>query len=206
MPNPVPLQPGKFYHIYNRGNNGEILFYKDEDYRRFLKKYIKYCFPVLETYAYCLMNNHFHLLVKVRSIRKSLKVKADPASGQDPGRVHKISAPRQLTHLFNSHAQYINKQQNRTGSLFEKPFKRKLIANKQYLKNVIQYIHWNPQFHEFTTDFSQYPHSSYGRFVSNNSTRLNRESVFKLFGGRAIFIEDHKKIVKLPGDDFTFEF
>ncbi|MBS1271438.1 MAG: hypothetical protein MAGBODY4_00569 [Candidatus Marinimicrobia bacterium] len=206
MTKPIPLEEGNFYHIYNRGNNGEVIFYDEEDYQRFLKKYIQYCYPALDTYAYCLMGNHFHLLVKVRTEgeRRTLIAK-DPFRGRDPERVHHLTVSRQLSHLFNSHAQYINKNYERTGSLFEKPFKRKRIDHRNYLKNVIQYIHWNPQFHIAATDFAEYPYSSYQRYISDDSTRLNCDSVFHIFGGSAKFIESHQKIALPPGDDYTFD-
>jgi hypothetical protein len=54
-----PLEPGHYYHIYNRGNNGENLFVEDENYRFFLDKYAKYCYPVFDTFSYCLLKNHF---------------------------------------------------------------------------------------------------------------------------------------------------
>ena len=66
MTNPEPLQFGQYYHIYNRGNNGETLFCEDRNYPYFLKLYAKYTEPVSETYAYCLMSNHFHLLVRIK--------------------------------------------------------------------------------------------------------------------------------------------
>jgi len=206
MSKAIPLQEGKYYHIYNRGNNGAILFYDDEDYQRFLKKYIRYCYPALDTYAYCLMGNHFHLLVKVRTDgeRETLKAK-DPFRVSTPERVGKVKASPQLSHLFNSHAQYINKKYERTGSLFEKPFKRKRIDHLKYLKNVIQYIHWNPQFHIAAADFADYPYSSYQGYISEDITRLNREGAFQLFGGKANFIESHRNIAMQGLDDYTFE-
>jgi REP element-mobilizing transposase RayT len=57
------LSPGNYYHIYNRGNNGEPLFFEEENYIYFLKLYDKYISPIAETYAWCLMKNHFHFLV-----------------------------------------------------------------------------------------------------------------------------------------------
>lgn len=63
-----PLLPGHYYHIYNRGNNGETLFREDRNYRYFLQLYAKHIAPVAETYAYCLMPNHFHFLVQVREM------------------------------------------------------------------------------------------------------------------------------------------
>ncbi len=60
------LKPGAYYHIYNRGINGENIFKEERNYAYFLSKYTIYLNPILETYAYCLLKNHFHLLVKVK--------------------------------------------------------------------------------------------------------------------------------------------
>ncbi|HSM57092.1 MAG TPA: hypothetical protein VK879_13145 [Candidatus Sulfomarinibacteraceae bacterium] len=59
-----PLAPGTYYHIYNRGINDEIIFKEERNYPFFLKKMAHYILPVAEVYAYCLLPNHFHLLVR----------------------------------------------------------------------------------------------------------------------------------------------
>ncbi len=61
MSNPIPLEPGKYYHIYNRGNNRENIFKEDRNYAYFLKLYVFHVGPIADTYAYCLLRNHFHL-------------------------------------------------------------------------------------------------------------------------------------------------
>ena len=61
-----PLLPGRFFHVFNRGNNGDNLFYQERNYAYFLRKYFEYMSPVLDTYCYCLLPNHFHLLVRVK--------------------------------------------------------------------------------------------------------------------------------------------
>ncbi len=61
-----PLQPNTTYHIFNHANGFENVFREPENYRFFLEKYLKYIFPVAETYAYCLMPNHFHLVLRIR--------------------------------------------------------------------------------------------------------------------------------------------
>lgn len=63
-----PLEAGKTYHIYNRGINGTTIFKSDANYRHFLKLYDEHCSCMVDTYAYCLLGNHFHLLVKVKDI------------------------------------------------------------------------------------------------------------------------------------------
>jgi putative transposase len=61
-----PLQPGLYYHVFNRGNNGEDLFREERNYSFFLKLYGKYITPVADTYAYCLLRNHFHVLLRIK--------------------------------------------------------------------------------------------------------------------------------------------
>lgn len=66
MTDHTPLHPGCYYHIYNRANGKENLFRKEADYLRFLERYDKYILPVADTYAWVLMANHFHSLVRIR--------------------------------------------------------------------------------------------------------------------------------------------
>ncbi len=62
----LPLLPDNFYHLYNRGNNNSLIFYNENNYYYFLERYAYYMKAYLETYGYCLLSNHFHLLVKVK--------------------------------------------------------------------------------------------------------------------------------------------
>jgi REP element-mobilizing transposase RayT len=71
---PIPLQYGLTYHIYNRGNNRENIFIEERNYRCFLQLYLKYIEPIAWTFAYCLLRNHFHLLVRI----KDLMARRDP--------------------------------------------------------------------------------------------------------------------------------
>ncbi len=63
----APLQQGVYYHIYNRGNNRQDIFLETRNYAYFLKLYATYIAPIADTYAYCLLKNHFHLMVRIRS-------------------------------------------------------------------------------------------------------------------------------------------
>src|SRR5436190_13292713 len=67
MPTDIPpITYGNFYHIYHRGNNRENIFFQERNYRYFMELYIKYIPSIAETYAYCLLRNHFHLLVRIK--------------------------------------------------------------------------------------------------------------------------------------------
>jgi len=63
----TPLNPDQFYHIFNRGNGGQNIFYQEKNYTYFLEKYKSYMLGYWDTYAYCLLPNHFHLMIKVKS-------------------------------------------------------------------------------------------------------------------------------------------
>ncbi len=60
------LEPGQYYHVYNRGVNRENLFREERNYAYFLKLYTRHITPVAETFAYCLLRNHFHFLIRIR--------------------------------------------------------------------------------------------------------------------------------------------
>lgn len=185
------LQPDKFYHIFNRGNNSENLFYTHENYLYFLKKYDQYLYSYLDLYAYCLLPNHFHLLVKV-------KRKKDFIVFQNLKNMNDISSiiSQQFSNLFNGYAKAINKQQARSGSLFQKNFKRIIINNHKYLTNLIHYIHTNPQNHGLSDDFSNWPYSSYAKYLIAKKSKLPKTEVLDWFGSVEEYKVYHNMIIK----------
>ncbi|MEJ5309663.1 MAG: hypothetical protein WHX52_07810 [Anaerolineae bacterium] len=192
MANPIPLQPGRFYHIYNRGNNGENLFLEERNYRYFLQLYIQHVHPVVDTYAYCLLRNHFHLLVRIKDL-----------SGL--GNLTDLKPPHQyFSNFFNAYTKAINKAYGRTGALFERPFHRVEVIGAAYFRNVVAYIHRNPQHHGFVDDFREWPYSSYDVVLSDKSTRLQRDVVLEWFGGPQEFMDLQRSPVVLTGQ-FTLE-
>lgn len=68
MPTDIPpLTYGNFYHIYNRGNNQENIFRQERNYAYFLELWWKHISPIAETWAYCLLKNHFHAAVYIKN-------------------------------------------------------------------------------------------------------------------------------------------
>ena len=179
-----PFIEGQYYHIYNRGINGENIFTEQRNYSYFLKQYIAYCSDVLETFAYALLKNHFHLLVYVKE-----NVEVPKLNGTGSIR---LNASKQLSHFFNSYAQAINKANNRTGSLFESPFERKNIDNEAYISSLIYYCHYNAQLHGFVNDFKEWEFSSYDTILNNNNTFLSSQKVLDWFGGSDAFKKVHE--------------
>jgi REP-associated tyrosine transposase len=184
------LYPGKFYHIYNRGINKERIFYNNSNYEYFLRKIDYFLLDFLEVYAYCLLPNHFHLLVKIKN---EDKIKKLPGFEDLESLYTTVNNPisKSFSNLFNAYAKAINKQQNRSGSLFQKNFKRKLVDKESYLTRIIYYIHLNPTIHKLTNDFENYYHSSYRSLISDKKTKLNRNEIIDLFDGKENFISFH---------------
>jgi len=95
----TPLINGNYYHIYNRGNNSDTTFYEDENYYHFLKLYKKYLDPVVDTFAGCLLKNHFHLLVY---IKEENEIKKNKLRYSTIEKLKAISASKQFSHFFNA--------------------------------------------------------------------------------------------------------
>jgi putative transposase len=183
MPQLEPLQYGQVYHLYNRGNNGETLFREPRNYAYFLKLYAQYIEPVAETFAYCLMGNHFHFLLRVKDCQ-------DCQSSED-WQSCPCPASRAFADLFSTYTKAFNKAYHRTGSLFEKPFRRIRVDTDRYFTSLVVYIHRNPQKHGFVEDYRQWPHSSYRSILSDNPSRLQRADVLGWFGGQSGFVQAH---------------
>ena len=183
------IEEGYFYHIYNRGNNSEKIFFSEENYAYFLKLLTKYIFPVADIYAYCLLNNHFHILVRIKEKNEIEINKLKFSTVEKP---KEVSASRQFSHFLNAYSQAVNKKYARTGSLFEKRFVRKRISDNHYLRQVILYINTNPLKHNLVEKPKDYKWSSYNSHISNAKTKLKRKEVIELFDDVENFVLCHK--------------
>jgi putative transposase len=294
----LPLMPGRYYHVYNRGINSCPIFYDEADHERFLYLYGKYVGQVANTLAWVLMRTHFHFLIKIkedvvyrfsmeeiRRMERALPPRANasrspgaagfpgdatgfcPAnaggfcpspeealafakwetmstqgadrqdstasagrasgrpgyvckddeekqerlpnitgweekespdlSGHDNGKSKKTPNPSShLGHLFNAYARYFNLKYHRHGSLFEHQFKRKLIDDERYLKNVVIYIHKNPEHHGYYSDFRKYKWSSYHSFT-HQPVLISKEEVMEWFGDKVNFSLAHGRQVNI---------
>ncbi len=201
MSKPIPLQAGHYYHVYNRGTNGENVFIQERNYQHFLRLYAHYIEPVADTFAYCLLKNHFHLLIRVKAADETRRV-------SETLRVSVSSVSQQFSNLFNAYAKAINIAYQRTGSLFEHPFHRIEVDNEPYFARLVVYIHQNPKRHGFTDDFRSWPYSSYQTLLSRKETRLRREGVWRWFQGVEGMVAAHRREISeadmaaLAPDDF----
>ena len=203
------LEPGRFYHIFNRGINGVNIFVEERSYAYFLNLYAKHVEPIAETFAYCLLRNHFHLLVRIKAPESPPPTKTFEVCETSKVFTKALSATQAFSNFFNSYAKGINKTYARTGSLFEHRFERLEATSERYCMRLVHYIHFNPQKHGFIVDYREYPYSSYRVMLADTPTRLCRARVLEWFGGRAAFdavhrtLSDEKMILHLIGEDLN---
>lgn len=167
--------PDTYYHLYNRGVNKRLIFKDEADYTVFLgmlKRYLSPELPILiprsrhrsknfsnrlELLAYCLMPNHFHLLVYQYDMKA-------------------ISEFTQS--LLTSYSVYFNKCHKRVGGLFQSRYHAARLTNDAYLTHISRYIHLNPR------DYTRYPYSSYLYWVGQKrSDWLKPERLLEEFAG-----------------------
>ena len=189
----TPLLGGSYYHIFNRGINGQYIFIQERNYFYFLKLIDKFLNQYTSVLAYCLLPKHFHLVVKLNEKIRIPSPQKDefPSSPiNDQIAIGKFIS-NQFRRLFITYSMAINKQENRTGSLFEKNFKRLEITENEYLLYTIFYTHFNPEKHFITQNFRTYQFSSYHVIINENPTNVNRDLVFDIFNGKKEFKDYH---------------
>lgn len=194
----TPIKGGSYYHIYNRGINRQTIFFNDNNYRYFLRLMNQFITPYVSVLAYALIQNHFHLVIKVNHI-----LKTDSNEITDDGEIGKIVS-NQFRKLFIDYSMALNIQEKRTGSLFDKNFKRIEITENEYLKYAIFYTHYNPEKHGFMKNFRQYSYSSYSAIISNKKTKIDRKTVLEVFDGKEDFILYHS-VLHDDRDEFRDE-
>jgi putative transposase len=183
------LRPGSTYHVYNHANGNEKLFKSRENYRFFLQRYRFFIEPVAHTFCYCLMPNHFHFLIRCKDeseveehflARKTL-TGFGTLSGLERQKMLSKHLGLQFSHLFNGYTQAFNKQYNRKGSLFMRPFNRIVVTDVNYLQTLVPYIHLNPVESGFCKDPSKWYYSSYKSILLQDTSFIRALEVITWF-------------------------
>jgi len=186
---------GNIYHIYNRGNNKEKIFFDEQDYRAFLFR-LGLCLGLTEKelnkekliampysriritetnknnfklHAFCLMPNHFHFMIE---------------------QVGDVPISNLILKLCTSYAKYINKKYKRVGHIFQDKFKAVLIEDNPQLMWTSAYIHMNPVKDKIVKHPAEYLWSSYNDYIGKrNLPIINKELLLGTFGDVKNFTE-----------------
>ncbi|MCX6143996.1 MAG: transposase [Ignavibacteriales bacterium] len=158
----VKVTPDLFYHVYNRGNNKEPIFFEPANYRFFLKRFVEY-FPgnEAEIHAYCLLPNHYHILFRLR---------------------RNIDYSIRMQHFSISYAKSLNNWSARVGHVFQGRFKAKLVGSTEYLLHLRRYIHLNPVLARLVRTPEDWQFSSYRDYLEGQDSRNLREASGEISG------------------------
>ena len=197
LPMPIPLEykapfcHGSFYHIYNRSVDGQLLFYNQTCYQRFLSKYEEYFSDLLNLYSYALIPNHFHLLASVKeeqACRFTMKELKRLNAGN--WQIDDVISNR-FKNFSISHSLFVKNHFTIKTNVFAQKFKHILIDKDHYFDKLISYIHLNPLKHQVTKEFEHYPWTSYQPLLASDGL-LEFAYVLDWFGGKDNFTKYHK--------------
>ena len=164
------------YHVYNRGNNRQRIFFRPGNYIYFLGKVKKYLVPRCDILAWCLMPNHFHFLIHADERTSATRtIAGDERNVLSEG----------IRNLLSSYSQAINRQNNTTGSLFQQNTKSKPIFKDDNRYDLIcfNYIHQNPLKASLAKKMEDWEHSSFKDYCDLGTESLcNRELAIQLLG------------------------
>ena len=181
---------GVLYHVYNRGNNKQKIFFNHDNYIFFLKKIRHFISPHCEILAYCLMPNHFHFLIYCSQASTATK---------QIGIKEKNVLSEGFRTLLSSYTQAINKQNSTTGSLFQQNTKAKAIRKGSNLYDLVclHYIHQNPMKAELVKKLEEWEYSSFDDYCDlRKGTLCNKELAIQLLDmNMKTFYEDSYKII-----------
>ena len=155
------------YHVYNRCIDGLVLFKTLDNYHFFLQKWEQYLSNYCSLYAYCLIPNHFHFLIKCKTPNEKIMdfVKKEASNKAQQFLNKEITfntfLESQFKRFFNSYVAAFNKENKRRGSLLKAKFKRILIRNPAHFSRMLCYIHHNPIHHNLKLDYISWSYNSY---------------------------------------------
>ena len=167
------------YHVYNRTVDRKPMFTSDENYAFFIRQFDKYLSNYIKIYAYNLLGNHFHFMIKVNDLTTFQKLSNLELLNQQKT-THDIVS-HQFKKFFQSYAMAFNKEQKRIGTLFQTPFKRVRVEDENYLIELACYINTNAQKHNLVKDFRDWKWSSFHKTILNKDTKLLKDELISYF-------------------------
>ena len=164
-------------------------FHKEQDKDIFLGKFRKLLNPLCYLRGFCLMDNHFHLIIKVKEYHSCLtdnnELVFTNTMIENLSRIEDkmdYLIVNQFQRLFKSHALKINKRENRHGALFQKRFKRVTLKSYDRFLEMLMYTHHNIIHHDLTTVYGNYKYSSYDYYLNYDNSFVDTKWIIEDLG------------------------
>ena len=172
-----PLRPDTSYHIFNHSNGFENVFRHEANYYFFLEKYRKYISPIAETYAYCLMPNHFHLVIRIRKREVIEELIRNKNSKKSFSKVSNLEKSINITQSKFDKTKSINFGKDISSNITQNEFDKKSINfGKDISINEVE-IYLSKQFANLFSCYTQSFNKVYGRMGSLFIKNFKREPI-----------------------------
>jgi putative transposase len=208
MPTPdefkSPFYFNQHYHVLFRSIDGVPLFKNVKERSFFLEKWKRFTEMATDLWAYSLLDNHTHFIIKTKTkedVQKLISI-LNPEQ-QTKAMKQFIHAPseaffqsimeRQINSFLVSYTNTYNNFIKRKGGLFQQPFRRLLIADDAHLQQAIIYTHANAQKHGLVKHFLEHPWHSYYAIMNGDSYLVCANDVLAFFGGKEKFEQLHQQ-------------
>ncbi len=195
----TPLLADQFYHVFSRAVGSEKLFISNENYLYFLRKMKHHILPVADVFAYSLLPNHFHLLVRIKQMETLNAYFENRKSKPFNELVNDMPdfVMEQFSNWLNGYTKAFNKMYNRKGGLFIDYLKRSEALTDTDITSFIFYIHKNAVHHGLTNQIGEWSYDSYPLILSEKPTSLLRDEIIAWFGSKKWFIDFHQQNIDL---------
>jgi REP element-mobilizing transposase RayT len=208
------IEEGGVYHLYNKAVSDLVLFREEKDYLFFVTKYQKYFNNYFDTFAYCLIPNHFHFMIRVKAneeIKDAVKKENSAAAikylNGESSFNHFISD--QFRRFFSSFAIKYNNKYHHEGAVFRKRIKKVRVSTDGSIQRLLCYIHHNPIHHKLTEEYSHWNYSSYNDYFDNAKIIIAKKWMINWLGNKSIFNEIHKNFklenIEIEKNKYLFE-
>ncbi|NCU02590.1 MAG: transposase [Chitinophagaceae bacterium] len=194
----IPLRPGNTYHLFSRANGSEKIFLNSNNYAFFLQRLERHTSPIADLFAYNLLPNHFHLMMRMKQIETIEQYYKEVKKGK----IFTVDAiPEFLMERFsnclNSYTKAFNKMYNRKGALFMDYLRRVEIQSDEQFRQTVFYVHKNAVHHGLVKKISDWPYSSYHSILQSHTAFLNVKNVLDMFDGLPGFVAFHAQPIQL---------
>lgn len=200
----IELNEELIYHVFSRAIGDEKMFKTEVDFISFKQKLTRFLDPVVDIIAYSFIPNHFHLLIKIKTL-ESIKLHAELEGRCIDNLVVSDYVVNQFSRCLNSYTKTFNIKNLRKGALFINRFRRVEITDESHFCAAVFYIHKNAVHHGLTSNIMDWPYCSYPALINKIYFSAASAEIMEYFGSFDKFKIYHEQEIKLKSSMIKLE-